>query len=102
MGVTVVDDAELNFPIHASGHPCQDELRDMYGWVQPRTAIPVHGEVSHMHANAEVAQSAGVASAFTGLNGDLFMLAPQQGIQRGFARVGRMGLDGNKLVRLSG
>ena len=59
-GVTVISDAELNMPIHASGHPAKDELRDMYRWVQPEIAIPVHGEASHMHDNAQIAREVGV------------------------------------------
>jgi ribonuclease J len=97
-GVRVVKDEELNAPIHASGHPAQDELADMYQWVQPEIAIPVHGEPQHMQANAELAQAQGIPTQMTGLNGDLFMLAPQRGIRRGAAKVGRLGLDRNKLV----
>lgn len=98
LGVRVVNNAELNAPIHASGHPAQEELADMYGWVKPEIAIPVHGETAHMQANAEVAMGRGVPSQMTGLNGDLFMLAPVRGIRRGAAPVGRLGLDQNRLV----
>jgi len=98
LGVRVIRDEELNAPIHASGHPAQDELADMYQWVKPEIAIPVHGEPQHMQANAELAQAQGVPAQMTGLNGDLFMLSPQRGIRRGAARVGRLGLDQNKLV----
>ena len=70
----------------------------MYQWVQPEIAIPVHGEPQHMQANAELALAQGIPAQMTGLNGDLFMLAPQRGIRRGAARVGRLGLDRNKLV----
>ena len=34
--------------IHVSGHPCRDELTDMYKWARPRAAIPVHGEHRHL------------------------------------------------------
>jgi ribonuclease J len=98
--VSVVRDEDLNLPIHASGHPAQDELSDMYGWVRPQTSIPVHGEPAHMQANAEVARSSGVPRQLTGVNGDLFMLAPHHGIRRAAAPVGRLGLDGEKLVTI--
>jgi hypothetical protein len=39
-------------PVHASGHPCADELAAMYRWLRPRLAVPVHGEQRHMLANA--------------------------------------------------
>ncbi|MFP6817622.1 MAG: ribonuclease J [Pseudomonadales bacterium] len=99
-GVTVISDAELNMPIHASGHPAKDELRDMYRWVQPEIAIPVHGEASHMRENAEIAREVGVPRQMTGSNGDLFMLAPHRGIRRGAVPVGRLGLDGQRLVHV--
>jgi ribonuclease J len=97
-GATVVADSELNMPIHASGHPAKDELRDMYRWVQPEIAIPVHGEAEHMQANADIAREVGVPRQMIGSNGDLFMIAPQRGIRRAAAPVGRLGLEGHRLV----
>jgi ribonuclease J len=99
-GVHVVSDESLNFPIHASGHPCQDELADMYSWVKPKIAIPVHGEPQHMTANAQLAGRSGVPRSFTGENGDLFMLAPVPGMRRGFAGVGRLGYDRGRLTKI--
>ena len=65
----------------------------MYGWIKPQIAIPVHGEDAHMAANAELAKAEGVPRQMLGRNGDLFMLAPQRGIRRAAAPVGRLGLD---------
>jgi len=99
--VTVIDDEGSNLPIHASGHPPRDELDTMYRWVRPGLALPVHGEASHMQANADIAAAAGVPRQLTGRNGDLFMLAPQQGVRRQAVAVGRLGLEGSTLIRLS-
>jgi ribonuclease J len=101
MGVRVICDEELNKPIHASGHPAQEELADMYRWVKPRVAIPVHGEAAHMQANAELARAIGVPAQMLGANGDLFMLAPQRGVRRGAAHAGRLGLEHNSLIKLA-
>jgi len=98
LGVRVVRDEHLNKPIHASGHPAREELADMYAWVQPQIAIPVHGEAAHLQAHAELARDIGVPQQLLGCNGDLFMLAPQRGIRRSFAEVGRLGLEHNTLV----
>ena len=97
-GVTVIADEALNMPIHASGHPAREELADMYRWVAPELAIPVHGEPEHMDANAQLAASVGVPRQLRGENGDLFMIAPVPGIRRGAVPAGRLGLDGRRLV----
>ena len=93
LAVEVIADSDLNLPIHASGHPARAELRDLYTWVRPQVAIPVHGENAHMLANAQLADEVGVPRQMHGENGDLFMLAPQVGVRRGVTPVGRLGVD---------
>jgi ribonuclease J len=61
--------------VHVSGHPRQDELKDMIGWVRPRTVIPVHGEPLHLAEHAALARKLGAAT-FLCRNGDLVRLAP--------------------------
>lgn len=77
--------------VHASGHPAEEELRQMYSWVQPELVIPTHGTSRHMSANASIAERNGISS-LTGMNGDLFQIAPEVKIEKGFAPVGRLGL----------
>lgn len=77
-------------PIHASGHPNKQELQDMYEWVKPKIAIPVHGEAEHIEANARVAKRAGVVKHFAGRNGDLYQIAPQPMLKRGAVKTGRI------------
>jgi ribonuclease J len=96
--VVTVDNSRL--PIHASGHPAQDELKAMYQWVKPACAIPVHGEVRHMRANARIAKSVGVPEQLEGLNGDLFYIAPVRGVRRRAVSTGRLGLVNGKLKKL--
>ena len=86
--VIAADDSDE--PLHASGHPCQGELTDLYRLLKPALAIPVHGEQAHMAANAKIARDAGVSSTLTGRNGDLFYLSPTPGVRRRFAKVGRL------------
>lgn len=38
--------------VHVSGHPCQEELKLIYSLVQPKYAIPVHGEYRHLIAQS--------------------------------------------------
>ena len=89
-GIAVVSAEESAEPLHASGHPCQGELTDLYQILRPALVIPVHGERAHMTANADVAKNAGVGATLTGQNGDLFYLSPTPGVRRRFAEVGRL------------
>ena len=93
MGIeTILSEASV-LPIHASGHPCQDELRLMYNWVKPQIAIPVHGEPVHLEAHGKVAKRAGVKKHYVGRNGDVYLLAPISGIRRNQIPVGRIPID---------
>ncbi len=58
-GATVVHRG--NAMVHTSGHASADELLYAYNLVKPRNAMPIHGEIRHLHANAAVAVNAGVA-----------------------------------------
>lgn len=90
--IEVVHADTSNDLLHASGHPYADELRDMYAWLKPRLAIPVHGENYHMQCNARIAEQSGVASTLLGSNGCVFdIIAGKILSQR--APVGRLWLD---------
>ena len=45
--------------VHVSGHPCRDELEQMYRWIKPKIAVPVHGEARHLHAHQRLARADG-------------------------------------------
>lgn len=83
---------ETDLTIHVSGHPCQEELKQLYTWVQPQLAIPVHGEPKHLDANAEVAKRSHIPQQLIGRNGDLYRLAPSVNVQRQQVKVGRIAL----------
>ncbi|GGF54752.1 MBL fold hydrolase [Alteromonas lipolytica] len=90
--VQVIQSEDSDVPIHASGHPCQEELKLMYQWTKPYIAIPVHGEPEHLQAHADIAKSLGVQRTYVGRNGDLYLLAPQPGIRRNRVKAGRIAL----------
>ncbi|MEE4245054.1 MAG: ribonuclease J [Kangiellaceae bacterium] len=90
--VNVIQAGDTELPIHASGHPHQDELKAMYRWIKPRIAIPVHGEQAHLQANGELAKSIGIKHQLIGENGDIFQIAPLPGIRRQVVRTGRIEL----------
>ena len=62
--------------IHVSGHPYRDELRQMYKWLQPKIAVPVHGEHRHLREHARLALRSAVQHTIVPENGDLILLAP--------------------------
>jgi ribonuclease J len=49
-----------NALVHVSGHAAAGELLYAYNIVQPRNVLPVHGEVRHLYANADLARATGV------------------------------------------
>ncbi len=99
-GVRVVTADATERPIHASGHPSIDELKQLYAWVRPETVVPVHGEPIHLDAQARLAREVGIQRRLVGRNGDLFTLAPTPGVRRHAATVGRLGVSKNGLQRI--
>ena len=98
-GVKLMTDAD--HMIHVSGHPARDELRKLYKLVRPRFSVPVHGEWRHLSAHAALAQEAGVTPVLLE-DGDILSLAPGTPEVVDSAPVGRLVLDGNRLVPLQG
>jgi len=49
-----------NALVHVSGHASAGELLFCYNIVKPRNVLPIHGEIRHMRANADLAKETGV------------------------------------------
>jgi len=62
--------------IHVSGHPCRDELAEMYAWARPEISVPTHGERRHLMEHAAFARDLQVPQQVTPRNGDMVRLAP--------------------------
>jgi len=89
--------AEDHF-VHVSGHPCRDELAQMYRWIRPHIAVPVHGEMRHQVAHAALARELQVPQALVPENGQMFRLAPGRAELIDEVPSGRVHLDGRVLV----
>jgi ribonuclease J len=100
-GIKVVTHKEAD-DIHVSGHPSKDELEQMYRWVKPQKAIPVHGEDRHLHAHAALAYKWGVKESLPPQNGQVIRIAPGPLQVVGEVHVGRLALDGTRLIPTSG
>jgi ribonuclease J len=96
LGVELMTDGDAL--VHVTGHPRRDELKDMYAWVRPKLAIPMHGESRHLAAHAKLAREAGVPNVLIVRNGDVVRLAPDGGKVIDEVPVGRLFRDGNLLV----
>jgi ribonuclease J len=94
-GCEIVTDGEAL--VHVSGHPRRDELRQMYRWMRPKIAVPMHGEARHLKAQAELAREMGVKTVFTLTDGEILRLAPEPAVIDD-APVGRLFRDGRLLV----
>src|SRR5262249_32605096 len=84
--------------VHVTGHPRREELKEMYGWVKPRIAIPMHGEARHLAHHAKLAREAGVKEVVSPRNGDMVKLAPGSAQIIDEAPVGRIFRDGHLLI----
>ncbi len=92
--------------VHVSGHPSQDELREMYALARPKVAIPVHGEFIHTKTHAELARDCGVPKCIQIENG-LAIKLQEENFQSecsiaGFVKSGYFGVDGRQLLDLKG
>ena len=84
--------------IHVSGHPCRDELKEMYQWVRPQIAVPTHGERRHLLEHAAFAKDLQVPQTVTPRNGDMVRLAPGRAEVIDEVPAGRLYVDGNVIV----
>ncbi|MEM9705194.1 MAG: MBL fold metallo-hydrolase RNA specificity domain-containing protein, partial [Pseudomonadota bacterium] len=96
LGVHII--TEKDAFIHVSGHPCRDELRQMYDWARPKIAIPVHGEARHLEEHASFALKLGAERSLAPRNGDLIRISPNGPEVIDEVPAGRLHLDGDALL----
>jgi ribonuclease J len=84
--------------VHVSGHPARDELADMYSWLRPQVAVPVHGEERHLMEHVRLAKSLQIPEAIHAPNGSVVRLAPGPATIIDEAPHGRLHLDGSVLT----
>ncbi|MBI1276101.1 MBL fold metallo-hydrolase [bacterium] len=89
-------------PIHVSGHPAREELRQLYGWLKPKIAIPTHGEARHLHKHAALARELGVPETVEAFNGAVIQIAEGQTRITGQVQAGYYAVDGSSLLPLNG
>ncbi len=95
-GIEVI--TEEDHFVHVSGHPCRDEVAQMYRWIRPKIAIPVHGEARHLHEHLAFARDLGVPQQIEVRNGDVVRLAPAPAEVIDEVPTGRLVLENDGLV----
>lgn len=96
LGTEIITDAEAL--VHVTGHPRRDELKDMYSWIRPKIAVPMHGEARHLREHAKLARACGAEQTFTIVDGEILKLWPEPASVVDEAPVGRLYRDGNLIV----
>ena len=88
--------------IHVSGHPCRDELEQMYQWARPQIAVPTHGERRHLLEHAAFARDLQVPQQVAPRNGDMVRLAPGRAEIIDEVPAGRLYVDGGMVTPENG
>jgi ribonuclease J len=87
--------------VHVSGHPCREELEQMYQWVTPRIAIPMHGEQRHLLAHAAIARRCQVPQVRVAEDGHCLRIHRHEGASLiGHVPIGKLAVDGGQLLPL--
>lgn len=81
---------------HVSGHACQEEIKLIYTLVQPKYAIPIHGEFKHRKAQAKLAADLGIAkeNIFMLDSGEVLEMDEEYATITGKVPVGSILVDG--------
>lgn len=81
---------------HVSGHACQEEIKLIYSLVQPKYAIPVHGEYRHLQAQANLLKQLGIDKddIFILRSGEVLELDDESADVTGKVPVGSIFVDG--------
>ena len=82
--------------VHVSGHACKEGIKVIYSLVNPKYAIPVHGEYKHLVAQAKIAEELGYDSEHIKIlsSGDVLEIDENGAEITGKVPVGNIMVDG--------
>jgi ribonuclease J len=86
-----------NALVHVSGHASAGELLYCYNIVKPRNVMPVHGEIRHLLANAELARATGVENVVIAEDGVVVDLVDGVATVAGKVDCGYVFVDGSSV-----
>ena len=81
---------------HVSGHACEEEIKLIYSLVQPKYAVPIHGEYKHRKAQARIAEKMGIEkeNIFMISSGDVLEMDEDGAKVTGKVHTGAIMVDG--------
>lgn len=97
-GVSVITDRDA--PIHVSGHPYRDELKQIYSWLKPKSVIPVHGEQMQLEKHAQLARECGVEDTVIPANGMVIEITREGPYVAGEVQSGILAIEGKRIVAI--
>jgi ribonuclease J len=82
--------------VHVSGHACKEDIKLIYSLVNPKYAIPVHGEYKHLVAQAKIAEELGFDKDHIKIlsSGDVLEIDENGADVTGKVHVGNIFVDG--------
>jgi ribonuclease J len=86
-----------NALVHVSGHASAGELLYCYNIVKPRNVLPVHGEIRHMLANAQLARDTGIENVVIAEDGVVVDLVDGVASIAGKVACGYVFVDGSSV-----
>jgi ribonuclease J len=96
MGVNIITDRDA--PVHVSGHPYRDELKQLYAWTKPKVILPVHGEAMQLEKHAALARECGVEETLIGANGKAVEITREGARFAGEVKSGILAIEGIRIV----
>jgi ribonuclease J len=96
-GIKIITDKEEL--VHVSGHYAGADLEQMYRYLKPKIALPVHGEAMELTGHVDLAKKWGTPFAFALEDGEVIILDDEPQIL-GEVPVGILAVDGKRIIPL--
>ncbi|MBY3432947.1 ribonuclease J [Rhizobium laguerreae] len=75
LGAEILEGEYKGSPLHVTGHATSGEIVQMYEMVKPKSAIPVHGNPTHLEAHAALAKGCGIDEVITPIEGGIYAVS---------------------------
>jgi ribonuclease J len=100
-GIRIVSPGDTPHIIHVSGHPCREEILEMYQWTRPQIVVPVHGERVQLEAQAALARECQIQDVLIPVNGSVIRLAPGEPKIVDHVETGLLAVEAKRVIEVS-